>query len=233
MQSQQQNLVVPSPNTLLSNGNKINPSNQTSQPNQPQSNNANTQQINRTSSQHGLNAQIQPRVQSSHHPHLLQNCTNLIQSSPLNGQNAQSNSIWGHPGIQQQMPHGEKNIVPHDDLLHANNENIRHHPHHHFHPNEIHQLPSHNLHQQLSPDSSPNSNQLWSLYNNNNSATANSNLNAVSKCVIGLNQLKLIEFSGFVEKRRDPEIVNFCLIKLNKIFFNFCFSSIISTFFFI
>lgn len=208
MQPQQQNLVVPSPNTLLSNGGKMNPSNQNTQSNQTQSNNGNSQQMNRAPSQHGLSAQIQPRVQQAHHPHLLQNCTNLIQSNPLNAQNVQSTSIWGHPGIQPQMSHGEKNLVPHEDLLLANNENIRHHSHHHFIPNEIQHIPSHNLHQQLSPDSSPNSNQLWSMYNNNNSSTTNSNLNAFSKCVLGLNQLKLIEFSGFVEKRRDPEIVS-------------------------
>jgi len=28
---------------------------------------------------------------------------------------------------------------------------------------------------------------------------------------MGLNQLSLIEFSGFLEKRRDPEIVIICL----------------------
>jgi hypothetical protein len=92
---------------------------------------------------------------------------------------------------------------PGEDILHMstnaavnNNENIRHfNPQQHLHPN-----------QQLSPESSPNSNpQLWSMYNNNNN-----NSNALyNRCIIGLNQLRLNEFSGFLEKRRDPEIVNF------------------------
>lgn len=66
-----------------------------------------------------------------------------------------------------------------------------HHAHHHHHHNHHHT--------QLSPDSSPRSaNQLWSMYSNTNSL--------YKKCVIGLHQLRLIEFSGFLEKRRDPEI---------------------------
>jgi hypothetical protein len=65
-----------------------------------------------------------------------------------------------------------------------------HHHHHHHH-----------LNQQLSPDASPRStNHLWPAYSNNNSS------NMFNKCIMGLSQLRLIEFSGFLEKRRDPEI---------------------------
>ena len=68
-----------------------------------------------------------------------------------------------------------------------------HHPHQHHHHHHSHH------HAQLSPDSSPRSaNQLWSMYSHTNSL--------YKKCVIGLHQLRLIEFSGFLEKRRDPEI---------------------------
>ena len=53
------------------------------------------------------------------------------------------------------------------------------------------------------------------MYNNNNnnnnnntvnSSVSNANSNLYNKCIIGLNQLRLVEFSGFLEKRRDPEI---------------------------
>ena len=70
--------------------------------------------------------------------------------------------------------------------------NMHQHHHHHHH---------NHLNQQLSPDASPRStNHLWSAYNNNNSS------NMFNKCIMGLSQLRLIEFSGFLEKRRDPEI---------------------------
>jgi hypothetical protein len=70
-----------------------------------------------------------------------------------------------------------------------------HHNHHHLHQQQ--------QQQQLSPDASPPSgNHLWPMYNNNSS----SNANLYNKCIMGLNQLRLVEFSGFLEKRRDPEI---------------------------
>ncbi|CAF0852444.1 unnamed protein product [Brachionus calyciflorus] len=218
IQNQQQNLVVPSPTTLLANNTKLN---QNTQPNTnsnpPQPTPQNTQQLNRTSSQNVINPQIaQQRAQPVHHPHLLQNCTNLIQTNQMNP--SQTNSIWSHPGIQQQqMQHAEKTHVPHlnDDLLQNTNNENRHHTHHHLHHHHhLSTINPHNLHQsnqQLSPDSSPNSNQqqLWSLYTNNstNTTTTTNNSNqCFNKSVIGLSHLKLIEFSGFLEKRRDLEI---------------------------
>ena len=70
-----------------------------------------------------------------------------------------------------------------------------HHNHHHLHQQQ--------QQQQLSPEASPSSvNHLWPMYNNNSS----SNANLYNKCIVGLNQLRLVEFSGFLEKRRDPEI---------------------------
>ncbi len=97
---------------------------------------------------------------------------------------------------------------PGEDLLHLsahtainNNENIRHfnpQQQQHLHPN-----------QQLSPESSPNNSnpQMWSMYNNNNNVVTPANA-LYNRCIIGLNQLRLTEFSGFLEKRRDHEIVN-------------------------
>ena len=50
------------------------------------------------------------------------------------------------------------------------------------------------------------------------SSTSSSSALALSRCVSGLSQLRLVEFSGFVEKRRDPEIVRIILIfiQINK-----------------
>jgi len=74
-----------------------------------------------------------------------------------------------------------------------------HHNHHHLHQQQQQQQQQ----QQLSPEASPSSvNHLWPMYNNNSS----SNANLYNKCIVGLNQLRLVEFSGFLEKRRDPEI---------------------------
>ncbi len=98
----------------------------------------------------------------------------------------------------------------------SSSSSISHHHHHHNNENYIggvgglHHLHHHN---QLSPDTSPNgtNNQLWSMYSHNSNGLFN-------KCVIGLHQLRLIEFSGFLEKRRDPDIVSFFYILLK---FNF------------
>ena len=41
---------------------------------------------------------------------------------------------------------------------------------------------------------------------NNNNVASSANTNLYNKCIMGLSQLRLVEFSGFLEKRRDPEI---------------------------
>jgi hypothetical protein len=99
---------------------------------------------------------------------------------------------------------------PGDDVLHMatgvgqlasnnNNENIRF-----FNSNGGHHVSN----QQLSPESSSNPS-IWSMYNGGGNAAmlVNPNNALYNRCIIGLNQLRLNEFSGFLEKRRDPEIV--------------------------
>lgn len=55
-----------------------------------------------------------------------------------------------------------------------------------------------------SPNSaSPLNQNMWSSYNNKNES------NSSNKCIIGLQQLRLVEFSGFLEQRLDPDIVSF------------------------
>ena len=56
-----------------------------------------------------------------------------------------------------------------------------------------------------SPNSaSPLNQNMWSSYGKNESNSSN-------KCIIGLQQLRLVEFSGFLEQRLDPDIVSFHL----------------------
>ena len=116
----------------------------------------------------------------------------------------------------------DNDLTPSSSSSSSSSSSISHHNHHH-HNNEnyiggvggLHHL-HHHHHNQLSPDTSPNANntnnnQLWSMYSHNSNGLFN-------KCVMGLHQLRLIEFSGFLEKRRDPDIVSYYLN------FNFSFS---------
>ena len=159
-----------------------------------------------------------------HHPsQLFQNCTNLMPHGNGNGMNGlQSSSpscIWSHPGLQPEKkprimntPSSSisassstsqlNNSTNNEELISSSspsnpNENNRH-AHHH---NSQNLNPLNPI--QVTPDTSP-PNSLWPP--NVNPAYLNPS-GIFNKCIIGINQLRLVEFSGFIEKRQEPEIV--------------------------
>jgi hypothetical protein len=119
-----------------------------------------------------------------------------------------------------------------NDLMNLNNENIRHnfyqtnshnHQHHHSlnshsHLNHLNNnnsqivQPNSQHQQQLSPPES-SSNQIWplpnSIYQSSSCSISNNNNSIFNKLIMGMSNLKFVEFSGFLEKKRDPEIVIF------------------------
>lgn len=152
--------------------------------------------------------------QQQHHPtQMLQNCTNLL---PINGNHQNNTNIWGHPGLQPEkkaridLSQNLQNSMPcsaSSPNSHMNNQNS----------DEL--IPSsssssassvsnhHNLGTSPESGSPTNHHHLWPLstYNKNES-------NALNKCIVGLQQLRLVEFSGFLEQRHDPEFVSFFII---------------------
>ena len=134
----------------------------------------------------------------------------------MHGLQSQSCNIWSHPGLQPEkkaridLSQNMSNSIPcsasSPTQLNNNQNNI----------DEI--IPSsssssssasssssttnHNTMGQASPESAspPNNQSLSWPYNKNES-------NSLNKCIIGLHELRLVEFSGFIEQRNDPEIV--------------------------
>lgn len=145
-----------------------------------------------------------------------------------------SNSLNGLIGNDELIQSSSSSSSSSSSTSSHNNENIRnHHLHHQQQHNghngtTIHTTTNTNNHQsnqQLSPDHSPTSNavQMWSLYaNGTNGATVagfGGQNGLFNRCIAGLSQLRLVEFSGFLEKRRDPEIVNKNFYYFSKILF--------------
>ncbi len=148
---------------------------------------------------------------ATHHTNqLLQNCTNTLTPN--------GSGIWGHPGLQTER----KTSASSSSTSSQNNENRGNHHHHVLHHHHHHHSNHHHGHNQQTnpflPNNDQNSNnhqsscssspsqQLW--YSTNNNGVYG------GKTITGSNQLSLIEFSGFLEKRRDPEIVSIYLIVL-------------------
>jgi hypothetical protein len=148
----------------------------------------------------------------------------MVQSS---ASSTSSTSSQNNENIQR--------VLHHHHHAHMNGMGVgggHHHNHNHHHSHLHHN--SHQPNQQLSPDHSPptSANAPWSLYAPATSSAAHlhnggqQQLTTIgasfgpggsaltSRSIIGLNQLRLIEFSGFVEKRRDPDIVSFYLTKI-------------------
>jgi transcriptional enhancer factor len=104
-------------------------------------------------------------------------------------------------------------LIPKDDSTQQNNENHRHlatsNPHHNIYSNHNHiqHLQSHHPHylnntNQISPDLSPN-NQQWPSITGYNGTTTTT---ATNRSIMGVHQLRLVEFSGFLLQRRDPDL---------------------------
>lgn len=162
---------------------------------------------------------------ATHHTNqLLQNCTNTLMPN--------GSGIWGHPGLQpDRKTSASSSSMSENDMQGSsssstssqNNENRGNHHHHHHSLHHHHHHNHHHGHNQTTNNfltnngqngtnhqsscSSSPSQQLW--YSTNNNGVYG------GKTITGSNQLSLIEFSGFLEKRRDPEIVIICFFKLN------------------
>lgn len=201
----------------------------------PMNNNQNQQQIalNQQQQQQRTTLTNSHNTHNHHnqqHPQMLQNCTNILPNMNNNNMNSnnslQSQScIWSHPGLQpekkarldlsQNLPTSQPCSASSPTQLIINNNNNQN-------TDEI--IPSsssssssssasssssvtnvhqHTMGQSASPESaSPPTNQsLTWAYNKNESKSSN-------KCIMGLHQLRLVEFSGFLEQRNDPEIYN-------------------------
>jgi len=170
------------------------------------------------------------------HHQMLQNCTNLLPVN-INNMSQSQTCIWSHPGLQPEkkarldlnpnLPSSSSapcstsstgssassnangQLVSGEELIPSSSSSS----------SSISSSASssssttsaHNIHNvnHISPETSPlsgnttaqlhHSQQLW--YNKSDSNTA-------SKCIMGLQQLRLIEFSGFLEQRHDPDIYN-------------------------
>ncbi len=159
----------------------------------------------------------------NHHQHqhqipqqMLQNCTNILPNmNNMNSLQSQSCNIWSHPGLQpekkaridlsQNMP----NAIPcsASSPTHLNNnqntdEIIPSSSSSSSSASSSCSVTNHHTMGQASPESAspPNNQSLSWSYNRNES-------NSFNKCIIGLHQLRLVEFSGFLEQRNDPDIV--------------------------
>lgn len=185
-------------------------------------------------SQNGaLNGQLSPTAGGNslhhHHHHHLGGMIGgpngpgdeMVQSS------ASSTSSSSSSSSSQNNENIQRGLLSHGlNGHHGHHMNGLHHHHHNSH--------HHQSNQQLSPDHSPptSANAPWSLYAPSSSSTAHlqhlgsggqlATIGAtygpggttgggalMGRSIAGINQLRLVEFSGFVEKRRDPEIVGY------------------------
>lgn len=174
---------------------------QNQQPQRPLTNSHNT---------HNHHNQQQPH----HQPQMLQNCTNILPNVNMNLQQSQSCNIWSHPGLQPEKKARidmSQNIPASTMPCSASSPNQLNSQGDELIPSSSSSsasssssIANHNMLGQTSPESSspPNQN-IWP-----GSYAKNNEFNSFNKCIMGLNGLRLIEFSCFLEQRPDTEIYN-------------------------
>ncbi len=164
----------------------------------------------------------------NHHQHLvpqqmLQNCTNILPNmNNMNSLQSQSCNIWSHPGLQpekkaridmsQNLPNSlscsassptQLNNQNTDDIILSSSSSSSSSSS----ASSSSSITNHHTMSQASPESASPLNNQSLIWPYNKTET-----NSFNKCIIGLHQLRLVEFSGFLEQRNDPEIVSYLKI---------------------
>ena len=115
-----------------------------------------------------------------------------------------STAIWAHPGLGVEAKEGDMmSQAASSSAGHHTNENGGNNHHHHGHLVSA-------ARQQLMA--------TWPALSGQVAAASPTTPGSLSKCIMGLHQLRLVEISGFLEKRREPEIVSLEFARLLLLF---------------